>query len=57
MREITANAYFRAVDTDRESYMEKVGMKRKMNVAPDDRHDRDTIIEDSMKYTRLSKKY
>ena len=51
LREISENAYFRAVGQEKS---QKPRLKRKL-VAPSDRPDRDQIIEDSTKYSRLKK--
>ena len=51
MREISENAYFRVVDENKEV---RQNLKRKL-VTPSERPERDQIISDATKYTRLNK--
>ena len=55
MKEIAANAYFRAVDRERSSVNKRKLKRRQQCVRPMERPERDVIIENSCKYSRLSK--
>ena len=53
MKKIAQNSYFRAVDRERQSAEERISRKRKLFIRPKERPDRDEIIKDSIKYSRL----
>lgn len=52
MKEITDNLYFRAIDREK---AERKVRKRKLFVRPSERPEREDIIENSTKFTRLQK--
>ena len=53
MRHILKNVYFRAVAKNRCSVDDRIDMKRKLFVTPEERPERAAIIEQSTKYSRL----
>ena len=55
MKEITENAYFRAVDRKRMAASKRKLKRRQQQVRPLERPNRNEIIENSCKYSRLSK--
>ena len=55
MTDIASNIYFRAVNREKQNHGERMKKKRKLFLAPTERSDRDKIIEDSIKYSRLKK--
>jgi hypothetical protein len=55
MKQIAENAYFRAVDAKKADVTVRGTKKRKLFVRPKERPNREEIIENSIKYSRLQK--
>ena len=53
MRNIAEASYFRAVDSNKRTSIERDSRKRELFVAPEEKPDRDETIANSLKYSRL----
>ena len=55
MRHIARESYFRAVSCAKGTNQERLNRKRELFVRPTERPDRDLIIENATKYSRIGK--